>query len=35
MVVPAAAAAAAMAVAGGSNYSQEIKLSRRGESEKC
>ncbi|KAH0518518.1 hypothetical protein LTLLF_115950 [Microtus ochrogaster] len=28
-------AAAAMAVAGGSNYSQETKLSRRGEPEKC
>lgn len=32
MVVPAAAVA--MAVAGGSNYSQETKLSRRGEPEK-
>ena len=32
MVVPAAAAG--MAVAGGSNYSQETKLSRRGEPEK-
>ena len=29
-----AAAAVAMAVAGGSNYSQETKLSRRGEPEK-
>ena len=33
LVVPAAAAAA-MAVAGGSNHSQETKLSRRGEPEK-
>ena len=32
MAVPAAAVA--MAVAGGSNYSQETKLSRRGEPEK-
>ena len=34
MVVPAAAAAAAMAVAEGFNYCQETKLSRRGEPEK-
>ena len=34
MVVSTEAAAMAVAVAGGSNYSQETKLSRRGEPEK-